>query len=346
MMTTKQSQSWTLGSATFCRATVILLRADTRTTGTVPPDSPLLQLQDPWISSVVQRGVDLPPPQHAPRVFQRTPPSNLMDQVIADYIQQGILQPAPIVAAYRAFLVPKSSGAARFVLDLSPLTPFYRVPHITLYSAARVLSTFQPWDRLLKIDLTSGFYQLRIRNQHHKFYGIYYKGQKLAFTRLPMGHPLAPYILQRVSLAVAQYLNRHFNISMISYLDDWLLLSPQPPAARICQAIQRLGFTINAEKSILLPTHQLIYLGLHINTITQQMQPTEACLQHMQQLLQLIPQAFQLDLRRIAGYVSWLAWDMNWPTFMATNLLHRETFWLRWADRHHLLRIPRTLGTQ
>jgi hypothetical protein len=141
-----------------------------------------------------------------------------MDQVMNDFIQQGIIQPHPIVAAYRAFLVAKTSGAARFVLDLSPLTPHYHTPHITLFSAAKVLATLQPHDLLFKIDLTSGFYQLRIRHEHQKFYGIYYRGIKYALTRLPMGHPLAPYILQRMSTAVAKYLHRQHAVSMISYL--------------------------------------------------------------------------------------------------------------------------------
>jgi ribonuclease HI len=312
----------------------------------LPATSALTQLQDPWISSAITHGVDLPPPQHAPRIFQRTPPSVLMDQVIQDFQQQGIIQPHPVVAAYRAFLVPKSDGAARFVMDLSPLTPYYRVPHITLYSAARILFTLQPWNRLFKIDLTSGFYQIQIREQHWRHYGIFYRGQKFAFTRLPMGHPLTPYILQRISLAVAKFLNQHYDISMNSYLDDWLLFSPQPPAARICRTIEQLGFTINYAKSVIVPTHRLIYLGLQIDTTTQQLQPTPACIQHMHQLLDLVPDASPLDLRRIAGYVSWLAWLMNWPKFMATHILHRETFWLRWADRHRLLSIPRTMGTQ
>jgi hypothetical protein len=217
----------------------------------------------------VQHGVNLPPPQHAPRVFQRTPPSPFLDQVVQDYVQQGILVQQPISAAYHTFLVPKSSGAAQFIMDLSPLTQYYRVPHITLYSAARVLSTLQPWDKLFKVDLTSGFYQLRIRQQHHKFYGIHYRGIKYAFTRLPMGHPLDPYVLQRLSLAVAmyEYLHQQYDISMVSYLDDWLFFAPQPPAQQICQTIQDLGFTINHRKSILLPTSELVYLGLNINTL-------------------------------------------------------------------------------
>jgi hypothetical protein len=94
---------------------------------------------------------------------------------------------------------------------------------------------------------------------------------------------------------------------MISYLDDWLFFSPQPPAARICRTIEALGFTINYQKSVVVPTHQLVYLGLLINTTTQQMRPTQQCLQHMHHLLSLVPNASHLDLRRIAGYISWLA---------------------------------------
>jgi hypothetical protein len=208
-----------------------------------------------------------------------------MDQVIHDFVQQGILVQQPIVAAYRAFLVAKTSGAARFVLDLSPLTPHYHTPHITLFSAAKVLATLQPNDLLFKIDFTSGFYKLNIRLEHQKFYGIYYRGVKYALTRLPMGHPLAPYVLQRVSLAVATYLHQRFSVSMISYLDDWLFFSPQLPASRICAAIENLGFTINYSKSIIVPTHVLVYLGLVINTVSQQMRPTQHCLAHMQYLL-------------------------------------------------------------
>jgi hypothetical protein len=131
--------------------------------------SPLLQLADPWITSLIQHGADLPPPHNAPRTFQRTLPSPLMDQIIQDFLQQGILKEQEISAAYHSFLVAKSDQSARFVVDLSPLTPHYRVPHITLYSAARVLSTIQPFDTMLKFDLVSGFFQIPLRPEHRRF---------------------------------------------------------------------------------------------------------------------------------------------------------------------------------
>jgi hypothetical protein len=89
-----------------------------------------------------------------------------MDQVTADLEHQGILQEQHILSAFRAFLVSKSDGSARFIIDLSPLTPYFRVPHITLYSAARVLSTILSTDEMIKIDLTSGFFQIRVHPQH------------------------------------------------------------------------------------------------------------------------------------------------------------------------------------
>jgi hypothetical protein len=60
----------------------------------------------------------LPPPLHAPRCFQRTPPSPLTDQVVHHLRQQEILVPQKITSAYRCFLVPKADRSARFVIDL------------------------------------------------------------------------------------------------------------------------------------------------------------------------------------------------------------------------------------
>jgi hypothetical protein len=181
---------------------------------------------------------------------------------------------------------------------------------------------------MIKLDLSSGFFQISLKKEHRKFYGVYYRGEQLALTRLPMGHPMAPYILQRLAQAVAVFINQKFGSAMIAYLDDWLFFQQHLPAQQIIREIQRLGFTINFSKSIIQPTSRLIYLGLLIDAPAQQLRPTPECLQHMMELLSIVQQASPLDLRRITGYISWLAWAMNWPTFMATHLLQRETYWL------------------
>jgi hypothetical protein len=122
-----------------------------------------------------------------------------------------------------------------------------------------------------KFDLSSGFFQLRLASAHGKFYGVYYRGRQLALTRLPMGHPMAPYVLQRLYQAVADHINRQFGTAMVAYLDDWLFFQPDIPAQDIVREIEHLGFTINRHKSVLQPTSKLIYLGLQIDAVQQQL---------------------------------------------------------------------------
>jgi hypothetical protein len=195
--------------------------------------------------------------------------------------------------------------SARPVYDLSPWTPFYKTPPLLLYSAAEILQTIPRNARLIKIDLRSGFFQLPVHSCFWKYYGVYYKGQRWAWTRLPMGHPLAPVIMQRFSTAIARLLHRVCDVTMVAYLDDWLLFSQRPlPVATILARLTKAGITINRDKSILIPTTALVHLGLQIDTRTMQIRPTPQCVNHLLQLASVIPTANRMDLQRIARYMA------------------------------------------
>jgi hypothetical protein len=279
----------------------------------VPAISTETDLLDPVVKGILSQGVHLPPPKQPTPVFMKTPASPLMDQVIQDLEQSGILQPYPDIRyAFRIFLIAKTSGAARPVADLSPWTPQYTPPPIQLYSAAEVLITISPGSFLIKIDLRSGFFQIRIRPEYYWYYGVYYRQRRLAWTRLLMGHPLAPSITQRVATAVARLVTHHFNVTMVAYLDDWLFFSQHPvPVPPLIQHIQQLGFTINFDKSILQPTTALTYLGLNIDTQAGLITPTRSCIQHLLDLVSIIPLASQQNLQRITGYMAWIALNSN-----------------------------------
>lgn len=224
--------------------------------------------QSSFVSRLLQEGASLPPPREAPSVFQKTSPSVLMDEAVRDLCDHGILVPdTNIVNTFRLFLVSKPDGAARPVLDISPWTAFYNKPPITLYSAAEVLTAIPRNGQLIKLDLKYSFFQLNICQEHRRFYGIYYWGQRFAWTRLPMGHPLAPSIMQRLGMDVARHLHLKFGISMAVYLDDWLIFTlDELPAQQIITEIQKMRIVINFRKSVVSPTTQLVYLGLSIDT--------------------------------------------------------------------------------
>lgn len=83
---------------------------------------------------------------------------------------------------------------------------------------------------------------------------------------------------------------------MVAYLNNWLIYGARLKVSAIVAEIQHLGFTINLEKSHLQPTSALIYLGLHINIPRQTIEPTQQCLQHLRDLIALVPQASFQDL--------------------------------------------------
>jgi hypothetical protein len=142
-----------------------------------------------------------------------------------------------------------ASGGVRIIQDLSPWTKYYNKPRFTLKDAARALETIPQGSYLVKIDLRDAFWQIPINEQSQRFYGVYLEGEYYTWTRLPMGHALAPAILQRWARAVIQEVFDRFQTLMICYLDDWLLVRPESDNEVFRNIIQflsgDLGITIN-----------------------------------------------------------------------------------------------------
>jgi hypothetical protein len=159
-----------------------------------------------------------------------------------------------------------------------------------------------------------------------------------------MGHPLAPFIMQRVATMVARSVIQQFDINMVAYLDDWLFFSHHPiPVTAVIGHLQQLGFTINLDKSILQPTTALTYLGLNIDNQAGLIKPTRSCIRHLLDLVSIIPRASPQDLQRITGYVAWMAYAMNWPAFLATLIPFRVVYWIAHLHRHNLLHHRRAM---
>jgi hypothetical protein len=80
-------------------------------------------------------------------------------------------------------------------------------------------------DQPVRIDLRSGFFQISLRSVYFRYYGVQYQRQRLAWTRLPMGHPLALAIFQLLSTWAARPLHRVCWITNVANLDDRFLFS-------------------------------------------------------------------------------------------------------------------------
>lgn len=99
---------------------------------TVVPSALFPLHTDQWLNNLLSNEASLPPPKNAPRIFQKTHESPLMDEVITDLLDKGVIKEEHIVNAFRCFLIAETSRAARFIMDLSPWTEYYVTPPMQL----------------------------------------------------------------------------------------------------------------------------------------------------------------------------------------------------------------------
>jgi hypothetical protein len=103
------------------------------------------------------------------------------------------------------------------------------------------------------------------------------------------------------------------------------------------------NLSVNSDKSVLHPVTCLTYLGLRIDTVLRIICPTQQWIQHLEQLLAIVPLTSRQDLFRIAGYPAWLCWTMGWPQFLLAHVRQSSTYWVRVLRDSGFLRKPRFL---
>lgn len=117
-----------------------------------------------------------------------------------------------------------------------------------------------------KIDLKDAYLAIPLSQLTSQYFCFSFQGKIFSYEALPFGFSLSPLIFTKVMKVVVRYL-RQKGIKLIIYLDDILLIHETLEQARshtqiTVDTLQRLGFTINFDKSVLSPGQLVEYLGL------------------------------------------------------------------------------------
>lgn len=209
--------------------------------------------------------------------FYRTKTSPNMTIQIQNMLELGILEKAEHTPSYLStfFLVPKSDGTHRPIFNLKRLNDFVVTKPFQLFSHFRVPAFLQDQDWMVKLDLSQAYFHLPIAHHHRRFLRLNYhhdpnQHQLLQMTCLPFGLSSAPRTFASLTNWVAEFLRSH-GIRCVVYLDDYLLANQS--RSQLCEDIaftikimRLLGWTINLEKSVLIPTQCLEFLGITWDT--------------------------------------------------------------------------------
>lgn len=124
---------------------------------------------------------------------------------------------------------------------------------------------------MVNLDLKDAYLVVPIHLPHRRFLQFRWRDQIFEFTALPFGLASAPWCFAKELHLAVEFL-RGQGIRLIIYLDDMLLMAQCPlmltsHLQQTISLLQGLGFVINSQKSILTPSHSLVFLGFIIDSV-------------------------------------------------------------------------------
>ena len=254
---------------------------------------------DPWVRSTIRKGYKIefsstPPPGG---LFKTTPiPKSkeqrlALEKEISDLLQKRAIYKVegsrPNLYRSSFFLTPKKPDAWRPIINLKPLNKaFIRPRRFRMETLATVLLSLDRGLWATSIDLKDAYLHIPIHRAYHRFLAFRYKGIDYAFRALPFGLSTAPRVFTRVTKVVLAFLRRK-GILVFAYLDDWLLVGRSAQESTditsyTVSLLEDLGWIVNQEKSSLIPSQILTYLGAVLDLKTGRVCPSPQRVQVLQ----------------------------------------------------------------
>ncbi len=179
------------------------------------------------------------------------------------------------------------------------------------------------------MDLCDAYFHIPIHRDHRKYLHFFFQGNAYEYTVLPFGLSLSPRTFTKCMEAALAPL-RHQRIHILNYLDNWLICSPMEQQAQldtlaVLNHLEDLGLALNREKSCLVPSRRVEYLGLVLDStsmravltskrtmvlmdsLSQLTMGKHVSVEHGRRLLGLMAAASQVGLLHMRPLQCWLA---------------------------------------
>ena len=284
----------------------------------------LLICQDNFIINIVQNGYKIPLYSsdivpHDPIIskIRNSQKIDFIKKEIQRHIASGafkLVDRSPEQFVWRIFIVPKSSGGFRLIIDLSPLNLFIPKIHFKMEGINSIINLLQENDYMCSIDLMDAFFTIPLHKDSKKFVVFEFCNQRYQFQVLPFGLSASPRIFSKVLKPVIAYL-RSLGIKISFYLDDIFLCASSSAKLKghlevTMNLLESLGFTINFTKSNLIPSQTILHLGYIWNSSSMTLALPHDKVLKSKRLIQVILES-PPSIREVASLVGLLSSHSN-----------------------------------
>ena len=177
------------------------------------------------------------------------------------------------------FQGPKKNDNYRIILNLKTFDGFLKFKHWKLGSVEDALDLITEGFYFWSAELKDASYTIPIHENYQKYLKLFWKEEYYQYIVLTNGFSSALRVFTNLLTPAFKYLRSKGHLS-VKYIDDSLFLGE---TFEICFKIIRatvavlweLRFTINPEKSVLVPSQQTKFLGFMINSFKMAITLTE-----------------------------------------------------------------------
>ena len=159
---------------------------------------------------------------------------------------------------------------------------------------------------MASVDLRDAYYTISIVEEHRKYLRFIWRGTLYQFTCLPNGLSPAPRIFTRILKPIFSELASRGH-TLFPYIDDSFIIADTEQACRLaveelCKLLEDTGFIIHGEKSVLIPTKKLKFLGFNLDTVKMQVALTVEKISKFGTFVEnLGPRGRKLKIRQVAA---------------------------------------------
>lgn len=230
---------------------------------------------DTWIINTIKgcsiELTEIPEQSLIPKPIQFTTEEHIKIKAeLQRFLDCGIIEPASMDTKNEfisnIFVRPKKDGRVRIILNLKYFNSNYvKNSHFKMESLRSAINMMRKDCYLASVDLSDAYYSISVREQDRKFLRFFFDGIKYQFTALVMGYSCSPRVWTKLMKPVFAFLRARGHLS-VYFIDDSCLMGITFQSC-LCnvqstvQLMDKLGLTVNPQKSVLLPCQRLIFLG-------------------------------------------------------------------------------------
>ena len=217
----------------------------------------------------------LPAQNTVHQINHRKPEIEIIEKEIAKLLQKGVIYKCGRVSddfVSSIFARPKQDGSHRMILNLKRLNQNVEYKHFKVESLLNVLNIIKPNVYMASVDLKDAFYSVPIHEENQKYFKFAWGDSFYSYRGMPNGYGPAMRIFTKILKPPFSALRRKGHESVV-FVDDTYLQGDNFEDCRqnvisTINLLRKLGFTIQNEKSVLIPTQSIQFLGFILNTIS------------------------------------------------------------------------------